>query len=105
MIQDFTSSGLVGKVQKKYRVIVFDRPGFGYSNRPRNMIWTPEAQADVLHEALGRIGVSRAMVLGHSWGASVAVAIALKYPASVGALVLASGYYYPTVRATKPAAE
>src|SRR5215216_3113324 len=43
--------------------------------------------------------VSRAIVLGHSWGASVAVALALKYERMVKALVLASGYYYPTVRA------
>ena len=43
-------------------------------------------------------GVSETLVLGHSWGASVAVALALKYPALVQGLVLASGYYYPTVR-------
>jgi pimeloyl-ACP methyl ester carboxylesterase len=98
MIQDFTSSGLVERAAQRYRVIVFDRPGFGYSDRPRRTIWTPKAQADVLHEALQRIGISRATVLGHSWGASVAVALALKYPAFVRALVLASGYFYPTFR-------
>src|SRR4051812_20034211 len=38
------------------------------------------------------------VVLGHSWGASVAVALGLRYPNSVRALVLASGYYYPTAR-------
>jgi pimeloyl-ACP methyl ester carboxylesterase len=37
-------------------------------------------------------------VLGHSWGASVAVALALRHPKFVAGLVLASGYYYPTVR-------
>ena len=98
MIQDFTSSGLVERAAQRYRVIVFDRPGFGYSDRPRRTIWTPEAQAHALHEALQRIGISRATVLGHSWGASVAVALALKYPAFVRALVLASGYFYPTFR-------
>jgi pimeloyl-ACP methyl ester carboxylesterase len=48
--------------------------------------------------ALARIGVSHAVVLGHSWGASVAIALALRYPALVRGLVLASGYYYPTLR-------
>jgi pimeloyl-ACP methyl ester carboxylesterase len=99
MIQDFESSGLVDLAAQKYRVIVFDRPGYGHSDRPRNTIWTPKAQADLIHEALERIGISRATILGHSWGASVAVAMALKYPAGVSGLVLASGYYYPTVRA------
>lgn len=98
MIEDFEASGLVNLAAKDYRVIVFDRPGFGHSDRPRNVVWTPGAQADLLRAALAQLGVSNAVVLGHSWGASVAVAMALKYPTFVRGLVLASGYYYPTAR-------
>ena len=98
MIEDFETSGLIDMAAKKYRVIVFDRPGYGHSERPRGTIWTPEAQADLLHRAMEQIGVSRATVLGHSWGASVAIALALKYPKAVTGLILASGYYYPSVR-------
>ena len=98
MIQDFESSGLIDLAAKNYRVIVFDRPGFGHSDRPRNVVWTPAAQAELINSALHRLGVSHAIVLGHSWGASVAVALALKYPKLVQGLVLASGYYYPTLR-------
>src|ERR1700722_1457078 len=98
MIQDFESSGLIDLAAKNYRVIVFDRPGFGHSDRPRNVIWTPDAQAELIKDALARLGVSNPIVLGHSWGASVAVALALKYPALVRGLILASGYYYPTAR-------
>lgn len=99
MIQDFESSGLIDLAAENYRVIVFDRPGFGHSLRPRNVIWTPEAQADLFKKALDRLDVERAIVLGHSWGASVAVALAVKHPSFVEALVLASGYYFPTARA------
>ena len=98
MIQDFESSGLVDLAAKNYRVIVIDRPGFGHSSRPRNVVWTPDAQAQLIRRALERLGVSQAIVLGHSWGASVAVALALKFPDMVRGLVLASGYYYPTLR-------
>jgi pimeloyl-ACP methyl ester carboxylesterase len=98
MIQDFESSGLIDLAAKNYRVIVFDRPGFGHSDRPRNVVWTPAAQAELISSALHRLCVSHAIVLGHSWGASVAVALALKYPKLVQGLVLASGYYYPTFR-------
>jgi pimeloyl-ACP methyl ester carboxylesterase len=98
MIQDFESSGLIDLAARNYRVIVFDRPGFGHSDRPRNVVWTPAAQAELINSALERLGVSHAIVLGHSWGASVAVALALKYPRLVQGLVLASGYYYPTFR-------
>jgi pimeloyl-ACP methyl ester carboxylesterase len=99
MIQDFESSGLIDLAARNYRVIVFDRPGFGHSDRPRNVVWTPAAQAELITGALRQLGVSQAIVLGHSWGASVAVALALRYPNLVQALVLASGYYYPSLRA------
>ena len=70
MIQDYESSGFIDLVSKNYRVIVFDRPGFGHSGRPRNMVWTPAAQADLFVKALDRLGVRSTIVLGHSWGAS-----------------------------------
>ena len=98
MIQDFESSGLIDLAARNYRVIVFDRPGFGHSDRPRNVVWTPAAQAELINSALERLGISHAIVCGHSWGASVAVALALRYPKVVQGLVLASGYYYPTLR-------
>jgi pimeloyl-ACP methyl ester carboxylesterase len=99
MIQDFESSGLLALAARSYRVIVFDRPGYGYSERPRGTVWSPGAQAAFIHRALVRLGVSRVTVLGHSWGASAAIAFALQHPEVVTGLVLASGYYYPTARA------
>ena len=81
-----------------HRVIAFDRPGFGHSARPRGTIWTPEAQADLVHLAMKQLGIMRAKILGHSWGASVAVALGLKHPEAAVGLILASGYYYPTAR-------
>ena len=39
MIQDFIISGLVDPLARRNRVVCFDRPGFGYSQRPRARIW------------------------------------------------------------------
>ena len=98
MIQDFTVSGLVDRLSERYRVIVIDRPGYGYSSRPRQL-WTPRAHAALFQKALGQLGVERTMIYGHSWGTLVAVALALEFPTLVRGLVLGSGYYYPTLRA------
>jgi len=98
MIQDFTVSGLVDELATHHRVIVFDRPGYGYSSRPR-ALWTARAQATLLEKALQQLGIDQVVVLGHSWGTLVAVALALQAPVLVRSLVLASGYYYPTLRA------
>ncbi|MBF9198013.1 alpha/beta hydrolase [Microvirga sp. BT290] len=98
MIQDFTVSGLLDRLAERYRVIAFDRPGYGYSARPRQL-WTPRAHAGLFRKALEQLGVERATVYGHSWGTLVAVALALEAPPLVRGLVLGSGYYYPTLRA------
>jgi pimeloyl-ACP methyl ester carboxylesterase len=99
---DFQTSGLMDKAAEHYRVIAFDRPGFGYSERPRSKVWTPQAQARLLHHALQEIGVDSAIVLGHSWGTLVALSMALEVPDFVRGLVLLSGYYYPSLRADVP---
>jgi pimeloyl-ACP methyl ester carboxylesterase len=99
MIQDFESSGLLNRAAQSFRVIAFDRPGFGHSARPRSTIWTPEAQAELIHLALRRLKIPKAILLGHSWGASVALSLGLKHPDVVSGLLLASGYYFPTPRA------
>lgn len=102
MIQDFVASGLVERAAQRYRVIVFDRPGYGYSERPRTTVWTPQAQAELLHHALHLLGVRQAIVLGHSWGTLVAISMALANPGFVKSLILLSGYYYPTARLDVP---
>ena len=98
MARDFELSGLVDLLAKDHRVIAFDRPGFGHSERPRNRIWTAEAQADLLWRALCEIAVHRPVIVGHSWGALVAIAMALRHPADTAGVSLLSGYYYPSVR-------
>jgi pimeloyl-ACP methyl ester carboxylesterase len=98
MIQDFSISGVVDLLARRNRVLVFDRPGFGHSQRPRSRLWTPSAQAGLFVKALQRIGVRDPVVVGHSWGTLVAVALGLRGDYSVRGLVLASGYYFPTWR-------
>ena len=97
LIQDFTVSGLVDRLSERYRVIVIERPGYGYSERPRHL-WTPRAHATLYEHALHQLGVEQAIVLGHSWGTMVAVSLALQAPTLVRSLVLLSGYYFPTAR-------
>ena len=60
MIQDLVLSGLVDHLAHNYRVGCFDRPGFGYSDRPRTRIWTPIAKA------FDQLGVRNPVVVGHS---------------------------------------
>ena len=98
MIEDFRLSGLIDQAAQRYRVIAFDRPGYGYSTRPRNARWGPIAQASLVRKALQTLNVERPVVLGHSWGCLVASAFALEFPEAARGLVLASGLHFPTLR-------
>ncbi|UPK24349.1 alpha/beta fold hydrolase [Bradyrhizobium sp. 195] len=98
MVQDLVLSGLVDRLAQNYRVVCFDRPGFGYSHRPRTRIWTATTQAALFAKALDQLGVRNPVVLGHSWGTLVAIALALRSDSAVSGLVLVSGYYFPTSR-------
>jgi pimeloyl-ACP methyl ester carboxylesterase len=98
MIQDLTISGLVDLLARNSRVVCFDRPGFGHSQRTRSRLWTATAQAELFAKVLAHLGVRNPVVFGHSWGTLVAVALALRKDYPIRGLVLASGYYFPTAR-------
>jgi hypothetical protein len=57
LVRDFELSGLVNELAKRHRVVVFDRPGYGYSTRPRRRMWTPEAQAELFSKAFRELGL------------------------------------------------
>lgn len=97
MIQDFSLS-ILHRLTRHHRVIVFDRPGYGYSERPRDRRWTPEAQARAIRAGVRQLGLERPLIVGHSYGASVALSYAMHFPAEIRGIVLVSGYYFPTFR-------
>lgn len=69
------------------RVIALDLKGFGWSERPPGD-YSPQAQAQLVLRLLDQRGVQDAAVVGHSWGASVALALALAAPERVTRLAL-----------------
>jgi pimeloyl-ACP methyl ester carboxylesterase len=80
----------------KRRVILVDRPGHGWSDRPGGAAdASPARQAALIAQALGRIGVERFVLLGHSLGGAVASALALGFPARVAGLVLLAPVTHP----------
>jgi len=95
MAEDFAICGLIDRLAARYRVIAIDRPGFGYTGRPRHRIWTAQAQAVLLHRVLEQLGVERPLIVGHSWGTIVALALAADGRRPLRGLVLLSGSYFP----------
>ncbi|WP_438344405.1 alpha/beta fold hydrolase [Methylorubrum populi] len=95
MAEDFSICGLIDRLAARYRVIAIDRPGFGYTARPRHRLWTAQGQAVLLHRVLEQLAVERPLVVGHSWGTIVALALAADERRPLRGLVLLSGSYFP----------
>ena len=98
MAEDFIASGLMDRLAATHRVIAIDRPGFGYSARPRSRAWTARRQAALIHKAFAKLGIERPVVVGHSWGALAALELALDHPLDLAGLVLLAGYFFPSIR-------
>lgn len=83
------------------RVLAFDRPGFGRSERPRGAASAlPATQARLLRGAALALGVRQAVLVGHSWGGAVVMAWALDAPERVCGVASLAGAVAPWSLAT-----
>ena len=66
-------------------LISIDRPGFGWSKGG----WLPyQEQIDVVHELLTALKLAPAVLVGHSFGGTLALGVARRYPQDVASLIL-----------------
>ncbi len=79
----------------RHRVILIDRAGQGWSESGGRNFSSPAAQAGVLREVLDRLGIARAVLVGHSWGGALALTFALDQPQRAAGLVLLSPPTHP----------
>ena len=81
-------SRLYGPISSRYCAFAFDRPGHGHSDRPNHRDITVEVQAQMLNSALKELNVEMPIIVGHSWGGSLALAYALAFPNELAGAVL-----------------
>jgi len=82
--------GLVDKLAASFRVVAVDRPGSGYSTMVSGEHPALRAQAAIIVRFIQRLGLDRPLLVGHSFGGALSLALALDHPDSVRALVLIS---------------
>ncbi len=79
---------MADKLSNDFRVILVDRPGSGYSTRPDDAPATLTAQAKTIATLIRKLGLGKPLVVGHSLGGALSLAIALDHPDCVGGLTL-----------------
>lgn len=84
-------SSITPVLAQDFRVIAFDRPGFGYSERPEGPWRTPPELADLLLRASASLGAERPVIVGHSWAGAVVMGALQHAPDRIAGGVLLAG--------------
>jgi pimeloyl-ACP methyl ester carboxylesterase len=87
--------GLLDKLKSDYRLVIVDRPGSGYSTRPPQASAAIFAQARTLAKFAEALRLEQPLVVGHSLGGAIALALALNHPERVGGLALLAPLTHP----------
>lgn len=93
-LQHFTYA-LAQDLAQDHHVVVLDRPGCGYSPREDDALAELPEQARMIGEFLDHKGISDPVLVGHSLGGAVALAIALQRPHDIAALALICPLTHP----------
>jgi len=86
---------LSGRLSAHFRVISIDRPGSGYSTRGKGTAANLPAQARQIGDFINTLGLDKPLVLGHSLGGAIALALALDHPETVSGLILVAPLTHP----------
>jgi pimeloyl-ACP methyl ester carboxylesterase len=98
---DFTYA-VVDLLAPQFRVVAVDRPGSGYSVRPPGASASLMAQADAMAALIDALKLGRTLVVGHSFGAAVALALAQRHPERVAGLALVAPLTHPMDSVSAP---
>jgi pimeloyl-ACP methyl ester carboxylesterase len=79
---------LIEPLAERFRVVALDLPGFGFSERSPAHSYSVTSMATTLREFLRRLGIQRAVLIGHSLGGVVVQRLAVESPELVERLVL-----------------
>ena len=90
----------LGALAGELHGVALDLPGFGFSDRLAEP-FSLDGAADVLAGACAQLGLAGSVIVGHSFGAGVAIRLAARHPELASALVLVG----PTGLAPLPRAE
>ncbi|MFH1438192.1 MAG: alpha/beta hydrolase [Pseudomonadota bacterium] len=84
---------VIPRLREGRRVIALDLPGFGKSDK-HDRDYSSPSLAETVHAFMQKLGIEKADVVAHSWGCSIALALAMQRPASVRRLVLSGAWVF-----------
>jgi pimeloyl-ACP methyl ester carboxylesterase len=85
---DHYTYGVTDRLAGRYRMIAVDRAGSGFSTRAPGTPADLDTQSDMLAALIDQLQLERPLVVGHSLGGALALALALRHPDRISGLAL-----------------
>ena len=85
----------IDELSRYFDVIAVDLKGYGYSDKPSDGRYSRKDIRQFMIDFMGAINVEKAILVGHSWGGSIAMDMAIACPQRVEKLVLIDSIGYP----------
>ncbi len=78
----------IPELSKKFRVIAPDMVGFGYTDRPEDIVYNMDTWVQQAIDLMDALGLKKINLVGNSFGGALAVALAIRYPERFNKIVL-----------------
>ena len=86
---------VIRSLSAEYRCIALDHLGFGLSDKPQEVVYTPAFQAANFQSFIAELGLTDITLILHDFGGPIGLAYAESCPQNIRALVLMNTWFWP----------
>jgi haloalkane dehalogenase len=90
----FLYRNIIVRVQKQFRCVAVDYPGFGLSDRPQGYGYTPAEHAAIVGRLVDHLELDGFIVMGQDWGGPIGMTVASERAQRVAGLVFMNTWFW-----------
>jgi haloalkane dehalogenase len=90
----FLYRNIIVRLQKQFRCVAVDYPGFGLSDRPQGYGYTPAEHAAIVGRLVDHLDLDGFIVMGQDWGGPIGMTVASERAQRVAGLVFMNTWFW-----------
>jgi haloalkane dehalogenase len=85
---------LIGSLSNSFRCVAPDYIGFGLSEKPANVSYSPRMHAQNIESLIGSLGLEEITLVMHDWGGPIGMSFALAHPSKIKRLIVLNTWFW-----------